>query len=194
MRATHLSGLNIGTWGTFFTVWFLSFLFRFFPGRPANLEPILGSQMPMAKHFGRVAGFLFAFINIVIFDALTSGIGVWTWVTAAAYGLLGIAAASFFSSRGGSASGGRIRTSDYVKFSIFATLAYDAVTGLTLGPLFFGQTFIAALVGQIPFTFSHLVGNTFFAVALSPVLDRLIVRQKKFEVESLKNNLTLSAV
>lgn len=160
----------------------------------------------MAKHFGRVAGFLFAFINIIIFDAFTSGIGIWTWVTAAAYGLLGIAAASFFRTREGNVK-------NYVMFSIAATLAYDAVTGLTLGPLFFGQTFIAALVGQIPFTFSHLVGNTFFAVALSPVLDRLIVRQKKFEVaaplwgeppslaeasrggqESLKNNFAVTTL
>nr|MBP9749784.1 hypothetical protein [Candidatus Paceibacterota bacterium] len=87
---------------------------------------------------------------------------------ALAYGALGAGAHYFFKHRESTAR-------NYVVFAIFGTLFYDAVTGLTIGPLFWGQPFMVALVGQIPFTLMHLAGNVTFATVLSPALYRWVV-------------------
>jgi len=119
-------------------------------------------------------GFLFAGLSIVLFDAVTSGIGVWTLVTALAYGALGAGAYYFFKNR-------ESKTKNYVLFAIFGTLFYDVVTGLTIGPLLWGQPFVVALIGQIPFTLMHLVGNVTFAAVVSPLLYKWVVENKQLE-------------
>src|ERR1035437_10497795 len=124
-------------------------LVRLIPFRAPNIEPILATQMPFSRAYGGIAGFAFAFFSIITFDLLTSGLGMWTFVTAVAYGLLSFVAVAYFKNKKGSAM-------DYAKFAIVGTLAYDAVTGLTVGPLLFHQTFYSALMGQIPFTILHL--------------------------------------
>ena len=48
-----------------------------------------------------------------------------------------------------------------------------------MGPLFFGMPFIVALVGQIPFTALHLLGNVSFAIVLSPVIERWVLASEK---------------
>ena len=58
------------------------------------------------------------------------------------------------------------------------TLFFDAATGLTVGPLFFNQTFISALMGQIPFTAFHLLGNIAFAMILSPAIYKFLIKKK----------------
>lgn len=140
-------------------------LFRLLPFRAPNVEPILAAVMPLSKRFGGLAGTLFGVLSIVLYDAVTSGWGAWTWVTALAYGCLG--AASYFYFRNRSASAG-----NFVRFSIAGILFYDAATGLTIGPLFNGQSFSVALAGQIPFTVLHLLGAVTFAALVSPVLYR----------------------
>ena len=156
----------------FFAGWLLVFLVRLISFRPANIEPVLTAQMPFSKRCGAAAGFCFAFANMVIYDLFTSGIGVWTWVTAFAYGLLGILAALFFKNRESSAL-------NYSLFAVGGTILYDALTGLTIGPIFFGQPFMAALIGQIPFTARHLLGNTIFAALISPALYRWVAANPK---------------
>ncbi|MBP9749598.1 MAG: hypothetical protein KBD21_02615 [Candidatus Pacebacteria bacterium] len=148
------------------------FALRLFPFRPPNVEPVLATAMPFAKHFGAWGGFLFGSLSIVLFDAVTSGWGVWTLITALAYGVLGAGAHYFFKYR-------ESTVRNYVVFAIFGTLFYDAVTGLTIGPLVWGQPFMVALVGQIPFTLMHLAGNTAFAALLSPVLYRWVVTNRR---------------
>ncbi len=148
------------------------FAVRLVPFRPPNVEPVLATAMPLAKQFGVWGGFMFAFLSIVLFDAVTSGWGLWTWVTGLAYGVLGAGAHLFFKNRESTAR-------NYVIFAIFGTLFYDAVTGLTIGPLLWGQSFAVALAGQIPFTLLHLMGNVTFAAVLSPVLYRWVVENRR---------------
>ncbi|HEY4522280.1 MAG TPA: hypothetical protein VJH91_01435 [Candidatus Paceibacterota bacterium] len=62
------------------------------PFRPPNFEPMLATMMPFSKRYGVVGTFLFGFLGIVFFDAVTSGWGSWTWITALCYGALGVAA------------------------------------------------------------------------------------------------------
>ncbi len=143
---------------------------RLLPFRPPNVEPLMAAMLPFAKRYGALGGFLFAAGSIVLFDAVTSGWGTWTLVTALAYGLLGIAARWFFAHRDGTAR-------NYLLFAAVGTLLYDAATGLTVGPLFWGQPFMAALMGQVPFTVMHLIGNIAFAALLSPFIERWIVAQ-----------------
>lgn len=149
----------------------LCFLFRLLPFRPPNVEPILAAQMPFAKKFGARSAFFFGFFSIILFDIATGRAGLWTLITALAYGALGIAGALYFSRFSG--------TKHYVFFAILGTLFYDAATGLTIGPMFFNQTFVTALIGQIPFTLMHLSGNVAFAALCSPLLEKWIGMDKK---------------
>lgn len=146
-------------------------LIRLIPFRAPNLEPILAAQMPFARKYGLKASFSFGFLSIVIYDLLTSGIGTWSLITALAYGLLGVGASYFFKNRSG--------WKNYALYAVVATILYDAVTGLTIGPIFFGQTFIAALIGQIPFTALHLLGNVSFAIILSPAIEMWLSKEPK---------------
>src|SRR3989338_9160234 len=133
----------------------LCLLVRLIPFRAPNIEPILATQMPFSKVYGAYTAALFAFLSIVIYDTLTSGIGVWTWITAVAYGLVGFWATAYFKNR-------ESTRANYVKFAIVSTIAFDVVTGFTVGPIFFNQPFFSAVVGQIPFTLLHLLGNVAF--------------------------------
>lgn len=153
-------------------------LIRLIPFRPPNIEPILATQMPFGKAYGKIAGFVFAFASIVLYDLVTMNVGVWTFITAIAYGLIGVWAAVYFRNRKNSSW-------NYAKFAIMGTLLFDIVTGLSVGPLFFNQPLMQALVGQIPFTAMHLVGNVGFAVILSPVLYRYVIENKKLETASI---------
>lgn len=150
------------------------FAIRLMPFRAPNVEPIMASMMPLGKTYDKLMSFAFGFLSIVLFDSVTSGLGIWTLVTAVAYGLLGLGASYFFKNHSGWKS--------YATYAVIATIAYDAVTGLTIGPLFFHQSFIVSLVGQIPFTALHLLGNVSFAIVLSPVIERWLVKEPKMVV------------
>ena len=152
-------------------------LVRMIPFRPPNIEPILAVQMPFSRIFGGLLGFSFGFFSIVVYDFLTFGLGIWTLITAMAYGLLGLWAIRYFKNK-------KNNSLEYVKFALMSTLFYDAVTGLTLGPLFFHQSFVIALAGQIPFTILHLFGNSIFAYVLSPGIYNLL-KKKKIEIKPL---------
>jgi LPXTG-motif cell wall-anchored protein len=171
--------LSIKTGGIKFVAgWFLVLALRFIPFRPANFEPMLAVLMPYAKRYTLVSGFLFGFLGIFAFDILTGKMGMWTLITGVAYGLLGAGGYFFFKRREGTIK-------NYLVFGIAGTLAYDAVTGLSIGPLFFGQPFMAALLGQIPFTLMHLLGTVTFSIVLSPVLYKWIVTNEVLEVPVL---------
>lgn len=161
-------------WLKFVLGWSAVFLIRLIPFRPANFEPMLSVLMPFGKRYGLLGSFLFGFLGIMLFDAVTSGVGMWTLITAAAYGFLGVGAYFFFKKR-------KASTLNFLSFGIIGTLLYDAVTGLSIGPLFFGQSFMEALVGQIPFTLMHLLGTVIFSVVVSPVVYRWVVQNPRFE-------------
>ena len=146
-------------------------LVRMIPFRAPNLEPLMSVVMPFGKVYGGLMSFIFGALSIVIYDSITSGIGVWTLVTAVAYGILGLGAQYYFKNRSGWKS--------YASYAVIATIFYDAITGLTIGPLFFHQSFIVSLVGQIPFTALHLLGNVSFAIILSPAIEMWAVKSKE---------------
>ncbi len=151
-------------------VFLSAFIIRLMPFRAPNVEPIMASVMPIGKVYGGLMAFMFGFISIVLFDSITSGFGIWTLITAFSYGTLGLGAHYYFKNRSGRVN--------YAIYAVAATIFYDAVTGLTVGPLFFHQSFMVSLVGQIPFTALHLLGNVSFAIVLSPVIEKWIVKEE----------------
>jgi len=159
----------------FVLAWALAFIIRLLPFRPANFEPILAMLMPVSKRFGATASFAFGFLSIALFDLVTSGIGEWTYITAIAYGGLGVFSSLYFRNRAASRR-------NFLAFGIVGTLVYDAVTGLIPGPLFHHQSFMVALTGQIPFTLSHLAGTIAFTLVLSPVLSRWLAKEDVLEL------------
>lgn len=162
--------------------WVLSFGLRLIPFRPPNIEPILTVQMPFTKKFGFKAGFLFAFLNMVLFDVIVGRVGVWTLLTASVYGLLALFSYWYFKNR-------KSNSLNYAIHAVYATLIYDALTGLTVGPLFFGQSFMSALSGQFIFTVYHLIGNVSLAFVFSPFIYRFLVANPKVSLTYLRQKL-----
>ena len=155
----------------YITAFLAVLIIRLIPFRAPNLEPVMAIIMPFGKKYGGLMAFSFGFLSISIYDALTSGFDVWTLITAIAYGLIGLGSSYFFANRSG--------WKNYANYAVIATIAYDAITGLTIGPLFFHQSFVVSLVGQIPFTIIHLLGNVSFAIVLSPVIEKWLVKKEE---------------
>ena len=134
--------------------------------------------MPFSRAYGAYAGFVFAFASMVLYDIITGKVGIWTFITALAYGLLGVWSAVYF-------KGKKNNAWNYAKFAFMGTIAFDAVTGLSIGPLFFHQSFMQSFVGQIPFTLMHIAGNVGFALIFSPLIYRFVIENKQFENASI---------
>jgi len=62
-------------WVKFLIGWIVVFGIRLIPFRVPNVEPLTATQMPFAKKFGGIGGFVFGFVSILIFDLATSGVG-----------------------------------------------------------------------------------------------------------------------
>lgn len=154
----------------------LCFLVRLIPLRAPNVEPILATMMPFSKAYGAFVGFSFAILSILLYDMITSTLGMQTFFTAGAYGILGLWAAHYFKKN-------KINKWGYVRFAIIGTLFYDALTGLTVGPIFFHQSLGGSLLGQIPFTALHLFGNITFALILSPAIYNYLTKKQKKETK-----------
>jgi uncharacterized membrane protein len=165
--------------------WLLTFILRLIPFRPPNIEPILAIQMPLTKRFGLFAGFIFAFFNIVLFDLITGRTGFWTLITAITYGLLAIFSHWYFKKR-------KSTSLNYAIHAVMATLIYDVITGLTIGPLFFNQSFLSALSGQAIFTVYHLIGNVSLALLFSPLVYRFLATNPKLNFSYLKQKIIAS--
>ena len=145
---------------------------RLIPWKMPNLEGVMATLMPVSKRYGGFAGFIYGALSIVLFDAITGRVGLWTLITALSYGAIGAWASYAFAKK-------RPTTGDFVKFSIVATLSYDFVTGVLMGPALFGMSFTAAFIGQIPFTGYHLLGNILLSALVAPAL------LKWFEMETV---------
>jgi uncharacterized membrane protein len=148
---------------------------RMIPHVP-NVEPITATLMPYAKKWGMWSGASFGVLAVLLYDLITNSLGPWSFFTAGAYGLLGIAAGLYFAR----VKGGSVLS--YLGFAIIGTLFFDAITGLTVGPLFFHQSFMDALSGQVPFTLSHLMGNIVLSLVVSPLVYKFIVMNPRLEL------------
>lgn len=150
---------------------------------PPNVEPITATIMPFGKKFGWLAGALFGAASIIIFDLIhpTPGyprIGVWTWVTAGMFALIGVASWLYLKNKQN-----KIRY--YVGFSVIATIVYDFITGPIMSTFIWNMGFMESLIGQIPFTLNHLIGNIVLAIFVSPLLYQWVIDNPKLETQPL---------
>ncbi len=156
----------------FFIGLIVSLIVRLIPLRAPNIEPIMATMMPFSKRYGALLSVSFAVFSILLYDLITNTLGVQTFFTLGAYGAVALASAWYFKTREASSW-------NFVRFAVMGTLFYDAVTGLTVGPLFFNQPFLQTFVGQIPFTLLHLAGNIAFAFILSPAIYKFLIRKRR---------------
>ncbi len=178
-----MTKLSIKTGGLKFIIgWLVVFFIRLIPFRPPNVEPMLATIMPYSKKYKLLPSFLFGFLGIGIFDLVLGRLGIWTIITAFAYGSLGIGAYYFFRKR-------ESNVKNYIIFGVFGTIFYDAITGLTIGPILFGQSFMVSLIGQIPFTINHLLGTVAFSILLSPVLYKWVITNNIFEISFITKKI-----
>ena len=174
-------------WLKFIIGWVVCFGLRMIPFRPPNVEPILTTTMPFSKKYGWLAGFSFGFLSLIFFDLATLKLGIWSLITATCYGFLGVGAYFFFKNR-------KSTSLNYLKYAVVGTIAYDALTGLTIGPLFFKMPFMIALIGQIPFTLWHLAGNVVLSVTLSPFLYRWVLENRNLDPNVIWGKLFKTAL
>lgn len=138
----------------------IGLIFRFLIPIP-GLEPIIGVIGILPKKYSYFLAILFVLLNVIIFDVLTVGFGIWTVGVLLAYILIAYGYSKFCA---------KIMSMQALLLAtVIMTICFDIFTGLLLGPLFFGQSFVVALVGQIPFTVAHLIGNVLMIVVYGVV-------------------------
>ncbi|AJF59622.1 MAG: hypothetical protein J4224_00150 [Candidatus Diapherotrites archaeon] len=137
-------------------------LARVFP----NNDPIMGIMLPFARKDKWWKAPAFAFLTMFSFDLVTSGIGLWTWVTAITYALLGAAFHFYFRFKE------KVSIKTYLGAGALGVLAFDFVTGVLLGPALFGMPIEMAFLGQIPFTIMHLMSVSALIIVVTPYLDK----------------------
>ncbi|MFA6295276.1 MAG: DUF6580 family putative transport protein [Candidatus Paceibacterota bacterium] len=140
-----------------------------------NISPLMSTELAGSKAYGPWTGGLYGALSIILVDILMGKIGSWTIITSICYGIVGVWGAYFLKNRQASAW-------NFVTASIVGTLFFDLVTGVFMGPILFGQPWISALVGQIPFTARHLVGNVFFASVLAPWFYKKVMSNPKWSL------------
>ncbi|KKW15701.1 MAG: hypothetical protein UY56_C0028G0008 [Parcubacteria group bacterium GW2011_GWA1_50_14] len=165
-------------WFKFVIGWVAVFAFRLIPFRLPNVEPVLAVAMPFAKQYKYLSAFCFGFLSIALFDVAVGKVGMWTWITAVTYGLVAAGAYPFLKNRAPSAL-------NFAAYGMIGTIVYDAITGVAMGPILYGQPFMEALVGQIPFTLWHLGGTLVFSLVISPVFYRWVVLNRQLEGQAL---------
>ncbi len=143
----------------------MRFIFNAFLMVP-NIEPLYACSVLVGWKHTYVHTFLFSVLSITIFDFLTARIGSWTIVTGILYGLLGAATVKF-SQHNKKISTENSRLLNLLGFTIIGTLMYDFLTGCVFGPLMFNQPFLEAVVGQIPFSVLHILGNLVLVTSVS---------------------------
>jgi hypothetical protein len=149
-------------------------LFRVFP----NNDPIMGFMLPNARKSMWKAA-LFAFTTMFIFDMITMKVGVWTVVTASVYALIAIGFSFFFK---------KIKVakiSQYLSASVIGILLFDLITGPLMSSFLFNQSLLMTTLGQIPFTFYHLISGITWVVIIAPFYDLDI----KAQYSSYKNQI-----
>ncbi len=146
---------------------------RFVPHIP-NVEPIMASIMPWSKKYGALFGMTLGFFSIILFDIASKAFSNWSFLTATTYALIGYFAGLWLRNRANSIL-------NYTLFSLFATIAYDLITGIGFGVFLFHQSLTVTLYGQIPFTLSHLIGNTLTSVIISPFIYSYIIENRNLE-------------
>lgn len=137
-----------------------------------NNDPIMAVAMPYAKRKRVWMAMAFPVLAMVLFDCLSAKVGVWTIVTAATYGLLGLGFSILYSRQ--ATRRRRVTALTYLISGVGGVLVFDFITGPVMSSVLFRMSFQQAFVGQIPFTLWHLASVSAYALVVSPLVDRAL--------------------
>ena len=140
-----------------------------------NNDPIMSMAMPFARRSSALTSFAFPFLTMVSFDLVTNLVGPWTLITAVTYGVIGLAVHYFLKDQQ------KVGMRDYLALGTLGVLFFDLVTGVIATPLIYGGTFLDSLLGQIPFTVTHLLTTTIFIIVITPLLDKQVLLNKSLD-------------
>ncbi len=152
----------------------------------SNISPLMATELAGSKAFGAWAGFWYGALSMIFIDLLMGKIGSWTIVTSLTYGAIGTLGSFLLKSRNPSAK-------NFIWVSVVGTLIFDLITGVLAGPILFGGSFLAAAIGQVPFTLRHLLGNIVFAGVLAPWFYKKIMINPKFKLDYIFKTLTVQS-
>lgn len=110
------------------------------------------------NRFSRAQTMMFVVLSILAFDIITAQLSYFSLANACIYGLVELVCVHYLSKR--------YSLMNVLTHTVCSILLFDAVTGLGVGPFLFQQSFVEALVGQIPFTTQSLLKNLVFTGAL----------------------------
>ena len=127
---------------------------------------------------------LFAFATMVTFDLITSGLGLWTWVTAGMYALIAVIFSAQFKKLK------NIGLITYTSYAILGVLAFDIVTGPIMSSYLFKMPLALAIAGQIPFTAMHLASGAAYTLALAPIMDPVLAKAWAGKIHRYRQALT----
>jgi biotin transporter BioY len=154
---------------------------RLFP----NNDPIMAVMLSNAKR-GRLSAVAFPVVAMVLFDVLSQRVGVWTVITAATYGLLGLGFSYAYSAL--TKRGRSIGAAMFLVSGVAGVLVFDFVTGPIMSSALFHMSFAEAFVGQIPFTLKHLASVAAYSLVVSPALD-WVLRQIETGEKAIERRL-----
>lgn len=149
-----------------------------------NNDPIMSMALPYSRRSSAITSVLFPLITMVSFDVVTGYVGAWTAVTAITYGLLGLAFHYYLKGRE------KVGIKTYLGCGVIGVLVFDFITGVIATPFLFGMTFAAAFLGQIPFTFMHLVTTTAFIIVVTPLLDKQVLLNARLDDSRVRSFLS----
>ena len=152
-------------------------------GAPPNIESLMPFILATSMVLGPAYGLVNAVLVRSLYDAYMSWAGWWTVMTAGSYGVVGLC--------GGLAARYK-RSWSRIELALFAavlTIVYDILTMLVFG-FVLGIPFPALVVGQVPFTINHLLGNVVLCFIFAPMLLKAL---RGYVEEPVRTRLVVAA-
>lgn len=130
-------------------------------GAPPNVEMLMPFVLAAGLVGGPAYGFAVGLAVRATYDVYQGWLGPWTLMTAPSYAIVGLLVGF---------AGNRWKGWNRTRMMMLAgvvTLVYDILTMLLFGILF-GVPFWALVVGQVPFSITHVIGNMLFCFLFAP--------------------------
>ncbi len=143
----------------------------------SNISPLMATELTGSKAYGPIVGGLYGLLSMILLDVIVGRVGSWTLITSVTYAMVGVWAAFFLKERNASAY-------NFIIATVLGTLFFDLITGVLMGPLLYGQPWLEAITGQIPFTFRHLAGNIVFAGLFAPWFYRRVMSNPNWNLST----------
>jgi hypothetical protein len=164
------------------TTWMIAFSIRLICIPACGIDPFPALFFVNRQQFtlGRMA--LFMLTQFLLFDYLMGAVGIWTLLVPLTYIAIEWSFSKSISTLPRTLSLG-------MYYTILCVLSCDIV-GLTIGPFFFGQPILDAVLGQIPFTIDHIARSCLFTFMMIQIYKPSVFNITQY-VAVLKNKTFL---